>query len=250
MKIISWNIRGARKKTANDYLWSLVRRFNVEVILLLETHLVEEEAENYLKWRKRVWDGEAVYSNGRSGGMILLWKKDAIKGKVVFKDSQSINCIFEKDCGKCFLFTGIYASTNIKMRGCLCKRFSELQVPEIPWLITGDMNCITKAEENKGRRAFVENTSLADFRNLVDGMGLFEADHKGPHFTWSNKRVGGEKVLARLDRTYYNAAWLDWDLNIMVEHMNMVDSSHRPVMIKMCKWYQKQKTKNKERIYV
>ncbi|WOL08081.1 hypothetical protein Cni_G16833 [Canna indica] len=191
----------------------------------------EEEAEIFLKKKERDWEGTAVSSTCRSGGLLLMWKKNEIKGKVIQQDKQIINCVMELQNGKCFLLSGIYASVNRKRRNDLWKRLSELNVTDIPWIVTADMNCVYNAGEKRGGNSFTENTSVTGFRSFMEKSGLIDGSFSGPCYTWSNKRRGNKKTMARLDKTLFNEIWMEWRIEIKVEHMRMLDSDHRPMLI-------------------
>lgn len=42
--------------------------------------------------------------------------------------------------------------------------------------------------------------SMLDFNAFTSASGLLDARYRGSNFTWSNKRVGGASIKARLDR--------------------------------------------------
>ncbi|WOL13849.1 ribonuclease H protein [Canna indica] len=106
----------------------------------------------------------------------------------------------------------------------------ELNISELPWMLVGDINYIVDAMEKRGGKPFKESTAVVDFKEFIGNCGLIDARFKGPLFTWSNKRKEGERIAARLDRDLYNVNWLDWNLDISVEHLNMLDSDHRPLL--------------------
>ncbi|WOK93144.1 hypothetical protein Cni_G01837 [Canna indica] len=164
-------------------------------------------------------------------GIMLLWRKEKVKVSLVFKDEQSVNAVVELSNSKYCLISAIYASTDIKRRGYLWKRLSELELSNIPWLIAGDMNCIVKASEKRGGRPFQLKKSNWDFIEFMNKAGLQDASYVGPRFTWSNKRQGDKRIMARLDRVLYNIKWVEWNFNIRVEHMQMMDSDHRSMLV-------------------
>ncbi|WOL13587.1 hypothetical protein Cni_G22357 [Canna indica] len=220
IRVLSWNIRGALRKEAIDYLWFLVKNNNINIVFLLETHLMEEEAKVFKKERSRQWDGIAVASNGRAGGMILLWAKKKWKISLIHKDSQSINVLVQISNEKIFLLTGVYA----RIRSCLWKMLGELKITDIPWIVLGDMNVITDANEKRGGRAFhvsraVEDQFVEEFTEFTNEAKLINVGYKGAKFTWTNNRKGQEKVMTRLDKVLFNSEWFDWDMEINVEHL-------------------------------
>ena len=75
MKILGYNSRGLQKATAVRALLNLVKRCSPDMIFLSETHLDEWAAE-VLRRRVKMDYKEVVQSEGCSGGLLLLWKKD------------------------------------------------------------------------------------------------------------------------------------------------------------------------------
>ncbi|WOK97008.1 hypothetical protein Cni_G05716 [Canna indica] len=195
------------------------------------------------------WDGEAVVSIGKAGGIMLLWRKITISGKVIFKDCQSINYLFEIDSNRTFLLSCLYASNNIKERKALWELLGELDINGISWLIVGDMNCILMREEKRGGRPFIINQSVSDFSHFVNGTGLIDAGFVGPAFTWTNKRENSRKISAMLDRVLYDAKWLEWRYEMKVEHKGMIDSDHRLFLIK-CEAGLLKKKKRKDKNFI
>ncbi|WOK96359.1 hypothetical protein Cni_G05066 [Canna indica] len=136
MKMLAWNIWGADKREAKEYLWSLVKIHKIDIIFLAGTHMLEDENKLFLRKMRRNWDGEFVNSMGRGGGMMMFWKKENVNLIIVHKDDQSINALVNMKKGKHCLVSEIYASTDERRRA-LWKRLSQLEIPDIPWIVGG-----------------------------------------------------------------------------------------------------------------
>ncbi|WOL20249.1 hypothetical protein Cni_G29053 [Canna indica] len=80
---------------------------------------------------------------------------------------------------------------------------------------------------------------------MTGNCGLIDVGFKGPMFIWSNKRKEGNKIVVRLDRVLYNMKWLYWNIDINVEHLNMVNSDHRPLLIKCIRSRDAREKRNK-----
>ena len=72
MKILGYNCRGLKKATAIRALLKLVKRSDPDMIFLSETHLEEWPAE-CLRRKIGMDFKEVVGSDGKSGGLLLLW---------------------------------------------------------------------------------------------------------------------------------------------------------------------------------
>ncbi|WOL20090.1 hypothetical protein Cni_G28892 [Canna indica] len=88
------------------------------------------------------------------------------------------------------------------------------------------------------------NQATTYLKALIDKKGLVDAGFNGPRFTWSNKRKGDELILARLDRILYNVKWLEWKVNFVVDHLNMIDSDHKPLMINIVRESRRKKMRS------
>ncbi|WOL13253.1 hypothetical protein Cni_G22022 [Canna indica] len=246
MKIVSWNIMGLGKKEASNYLWTVVNLQKVDIILIQETHFEKEDADLFLQRISRNWEGTSTESFGKAGGIMVMWRKETIRGNMIYKDNQFITCIFEIDKGNVFLLTCVYASNCIRRRNKLWNMLSEANDTNMPWLLAGDMNCILKKEEKRGGRPFVMNQAVADFSNFINNAGLLDARFNGPIYTWTNKRKGEKKICARLDRVLFGTKWLEWGYDFKVEHMGMMNSDHRLLLIKSsCENFKNKSKKNR-----
>ncbi|WOK98537.1 hypothetical protein Cni_G07249 [Canna indica] len=114
MKILFWNIRGAQKKGVLATLWYMVGNHKFDMVILQETHLLQEEAIAFLSKFKRQWEGVFVSNEGRYGGLIIFWRKNNFEVRCIYKNDQCINCLAKQGNGFPFLISGIYASTNYK----------------------------------------------------------------------------------------------------------------------------------------
>jgi exonuclease III len=77
MKILAWNYHGLASARVVRALLKIQKREKPDVFFLSKTHLGKEKAEN-LK-RRLGCDHFIIYeSDGRSGGLLMLWKKEIV----------------------------------------------------------------------------------------------------------------------------------------------------------------------------
>jgi len=77
MKIMAWNCQGLASARAVRALLEIQKRERPDVFFLSETHLGKAKAE-ILK-RKLGCDHFIIHeSDGRSGGLLMLWRKDIV----------------------------------------------------------------------------------------------------------------------------------------------------------------------------
>ena len=75
MKILSWNCRGLASAQAVRALVDIQKHEKPDVLFLSETHLGKVKAEEL---RRRLGCDHYIIheSDGRSGGLLLLWRND------------------------------------------------------------------------------------------------------------------------------------------------------------------------------
>ena len=73
MKIITWNIRGMNSIHKLDIDRKFVREQKLDFLLLQETKMSKEKAEQIKKFKN--YSINASSSEGASGGTLMLWKK-------------------------------------------------------------------------------------------------------------------------------------------------------------------------------
>jgi exonuclease III len=74
MKILSLNCRGCGSLLAVRELHQLIENLGAEVVFLMETKMVKEKAQR-LKLSLVFPNSQVVESEGRSGGLVLSWKR-------------------------------------------------------------------------------------------------------------------------------------------------------------------------------
>ena len=108
MRILAWNCCGLASARAVRALLEIQKRENLDVIFLSESHLGKVKAE---KLRRRVgFDHLLLHeSDGRSGGLLLMWKKET---KIVANDISRffIDVMVEDEVSR--RLTGFYGEPN------------------------------------------------------------------------------------------------------------------------------------------
>ena len=104
MKILAWNCRGLVSARAVHVLLEIHKRERPDVFFLSETNLGKAKAE--VEKRKLNYDHYTIHeSDGRSGGLLLLWRKDLI---IQVQDISEYFIDMVINDGKEWRFTGIY----------------------------------------------------------------------------------------------------------------------------------------------
>lgn len=206
MSLIGFNCRGLGNTAAVNSLRNLIRREAPSLIFLSETKL---SCGEMMKVKAKVsgYNGLAVDSCGRSGGVALLWREDI----VVELRSMSIHHVdvWVRDGlgGKEWRFTGFYGWPEVQKRHLSWKLLEELagQV-DGPWICMGDFNEIMYSCEKKGGRDRAV-WQMSQFREAVANCRLHDLPFSGYEFTYDNGQGGDDNVQCRLDRALVNDEW-------------------------------------------
>ena len=113
----------------------------------METKLSESELEK-VKWKLGYRHGFGVNSDGRKGGLGILWGTEAdiyIQGY----NRNLIDCVIkEVDEERTWRFTLFYRDPMIANRHVTWELLKGLcQDPDVPWVIGGDFNEVVSNEE-------------------------------------------------------------------------------------------------------
>ncbi|XP_021309167.1 uncharacterized protein LOC110432706 [Sorghum bicolor] len=222
MKILAWNCRGLASHRAVRVLLEVQRRENLDVLFLSKTHLSKAKAEN-LK-RKVGCEKFAIHeSDGRSGGLLMLWKKEVVVRPVNISQYY-IDVVMGE--GEEWHLTGIYGDPYHKEQTWEALRELKDSMSTLPWLTMGDLNEIWYHHEKEGGRARSQR-QLQDFQDALDDCGLSDMGYSGDIFTWHRGRI-----RERLDRGVINDQWRDMFPNAKIVNGEYLKSDHRPLSVR------------------
>ncbi|XP_020684616.2 uncharacterized protein LOC110101166 [Dendrobium catenatum] len=160
------------------------------------------------------WDYCYHPSNGFSGGILVLWRRNI--SKFIKIDSSNQFLIGDLDIinkGTWRIGT-IYGSKDVYNRRSLWNGLEPFITNELPKLIGGDFNCLLSKEDKKG----------------------------GRRLTWSNNKKGADRIMERLDRILVNSIAVNYNQQLVVKHLSRVASDHFPLILKI--FYQSSKGLN------
>lgn len=105
------------------------------------------------------------------------------------------------------MFLPIYASPNPALKFIMWHELLEVSsVPELPWLVAGDMNDMASSFEKWSGRDFNHHRAAVFNKRAID-CHLMDFGFKGPSYTWVGKRQGCSVVKERLDRALTSEEW-------------------------------------------
>ncbi|CAM8896820.1 unnamed protein product [Rhodiola kirilowii] len=227
MSIISWNCRGVGGPRAVRSLCDVVNSYRPSILGLIETKKADGDWE-LLRYKLGFRGCFSVSSQGRSGGLALLWGEDF---DVTLVNYSSNHIDVEVKGTSTFYLSLFYGEPRTQDRihsWSLLRRLRRDQV--IPWVVIGDFNEIAYSREYAGRRTR-QPWQMRQFRRCLEDCGLMDLGYKGDTFTFSNKRRGELEVKARLDRVVANQGWRDSFPHALVKHGFANSSDHIPIIL-------------------
>ncbi|KAF5463276.1 hypothetical protein F2P56_019199 [Juglans regia] len=233
MKICSWNARGLGNPRGIRTLCDLIQRELPDVLFLQETRLSTREVES-CKYKLGFQNCLAISSDGRKGGIALLWDVE-IDLSVINYSSNHVDAVI-KDLrlrkGHWFL-TALYGFPETHLRHQSWSLLKSLcRAPDEPWLVLGDFNELLSAHEKSGGNPRPEK-QLSAFREVVDVCRLRDLGFSGPMLTWSNRRAGDKCIRERLDHCLVNSMWWACFPNARVTHGVVAYSDHLPIWLNL-----------------
>lgn len=92
----------------------------------------------------------------------------------------------------------------------------------------GFINVLTSQDRIGGN--FMKEVEYKDLNDMMQNVGLFEANMKGGHFTWSNKYTN-KVVYYRIDRVIGSVEWFQKFNESIIEILPPHISEHSPLKI-------------------
>ncbi|GMI72472.1 hypothetical protein HRI_000916500 [Hibiscus trionum] len=209
LSILSWNIRGVRRKEKIRAVRKVIKKNKPKIIFLQETKLESISA----KLVKAIWNDGVVKSAfspalGSAGGLLCLWDSNFFHVTDCIVHQRFIALIgnMGSNLFSCGLLNVYGPSVDAEKSEFLSDILQFLENRNLPWCIGGDWNVFLDPAEKLG---FSLNTTLIDlFRNFVHDAELIDLPLQGGKFTWSNNR--DPPTFVRLDRFLVSS---DFSLN-------------------------------------
>lgn len=229
--ILIWNCRGARKKTTGNYLRHLVTDHEVEFIGLVETKVEIFSRLDIDKLVGRHWEFIQQPANGKSGGILLLWKSNSMSFSVLSQMEQCIIGLLTNSNGASWGIATVYGHKDPYQRRLLWNLIEVHITAATPWVVGGDFNCILSQDEKKGGKPFSNSRGALEFYEFMHSNDLHDLNCSGPKFTWTNNKQGNSKIWVRLDRMLLNSAATNIFPLARTKHLNRIASDHCPLLL-------------------
>lgn len=104
-----------------------------------------------------------------------------------------------------FVLTMVYGSNDI---GSRCQLWEDLLRGKttLPWIVTGDFNCICSSSEKQGSPS-LNHSAMDDFNDFINDASLLEMTTTGLDFTLCNMNQS-RPIKCHLDRTLISTSYL------------------------------------------
>jgi hypothetical protein len=140
-------------------------------------------------------------SGGRSGGVMLLWKKE-VTVQQLFSAPKYIDVKIIGTNGVQWRLTRMYGKPRWQDKYMTWDKIRELNGQhDMPWAIIGDLNEILYSHEKDGRNPRPAGYMEA-FRDVLTDCNLQDLGFTGDPFTWKRGWM-----RERLDRALVNHSW-------------------------------------------
>lgn len=231
MKALFWNCRGIGKKVASDRVRYLREVNNLSLIILMESHLNRRRSRNFIRRFGRDWSGNFFPGNGRSGGLMVLWRHTLFTCSLIYAANSIMHFLVADSAHHIWLLSAVYGSCSSLARNSLWQALSKLSIGSLPWLIVGDFNCTLSPQDKRGGVQFSDSNSTREFQSFLFSQGLIDLGFSGSKFTWCNNRPFADRVWVRLDRAFSNHEFVNCFPNFSVFHLTRTGSDHAPLLL-------------------
>lgn len=185
--------------------------------------------------------GLFVSSNGMSGGLALMWKKD-MKVEVQTFSPTHIDALVDggTEYGW-WRVTGFYGNPEMAKRPEAWAKLKQLSTTStLPWIVIGNFNEIIGMSEGGSARP---RQQMSNFVNTINYYGLRDTGFVGPKYTWWYVRRDGEQIWEQLDRALATTEWLTLFPEAKLHHLTSSVSNHSPLLLKL---FQKRRRRPKK----
>lgn len=214
MIIGSFNIRGGVSSALKRRrISSIIMKGKADLFLIQETkvsNMSDMVANSF--WRSSEIGFSFSNLEGRSGGLITLWKKDNMTVISSFKGVGflGIKVIWKEDV---YYIVNVYSSCDFIKKKQLWDDLLELKkfYRNGEWIMGGDFNAIKNDRERKGRAVTINNKEADLFAEFILKSDMVDVPCKGKIFSWY---IGDGNSKSRIDRFLLSRIVVNrWDVN-------------------------------------
>ncbi|XP_021750305.1 uncharacterized protein LOC110715993 [Chenopodium quinoa] len=122
----------------------------------------------------------------------------------------------------------LYGASKVEDRASVWEEISTLiaTIPNV--LVMGDINQLEYYSDKLGGASLIKGLDV--FLDWRFQTNLLEVPFSGPRYTWSNKRLGVDLIMERLDRAYSSSQWFNDFPDGRVVHEPITVSDHAAII--------------------
>ncbi|XP_073001449.1 uncharacterized protein [Typha latifolia] len=203
----------------------------MDMLALLETHTSWDEAEQVTKTLGHCWAWFAIPAQGRSGGILVLWKKDLGWVDVAAISRYAAHLTVTLRTGQTWIWIMVYASTHLDAQKELWEELLSMASIATPWVLTGDFNVFLSPQEKRCSGGVELGPKCKAFAKFVDDAGLCDLGYEGIPYTWCNNQTGERRMWICLDRALGNTEWVSANPACKVQHLDKAASDHASLLL-------------------
>ena len=230
MKIICWNVRGAKKAQVLEEVKFLKRIHKPDILFLIETLTNDSNSHNIIR-RMGFRQFDYVPPSNHSGGLWVLWNNERLHAAVLSKEPRAIHLlVHDPNCNKNCIVSGVYGPAKETDKDAFWDHLINLNsVFDLPWLIIGDFNELESANEKRGGRP-VSLRRIGRLPQFLRASQCESVSVQGYPFSWK-QRIHGTWIYERLDRGLARSDFRTLYPNIGVRHGAFTFSDHCPIIL-------------------
>ncbi|XP_020693555.1 uncharacterized protein LOC110107610 [Dendrobium catenatum] len=219
----SWNIRGFNNASKVMSCKSLVNKFTLDLLFILEAKISATAVmDDWFFNSHMVFPIEGSYNNFSYSAPSHIWVKwnaQKVNFRPLFTSSQVIHGVIQAENMDICCISVIYASNSIVERQLLCNTITSLV-----------SNTTLPFFTDKAVGLPLSHSKLGELNNFVYNSGIFELASVGHYFTWFNHRLD-DPIHIKLDRAFINEAWLSSFPNSFYIVSDPDISDHCPIIL-------------------
>ncbi|KAL5561445.1 hypothetical protein UlMin_031192 [Ulmus minor] len=166
---------------------------------------------------------------GLAGGFCVAWQAN-VDMEPITLNKHIISMLVFSTPGQPWLLSAIYGPCSFSAKRIFWDSLSS-EADRFPgaWLLIGDFNGICSTSDRSSNRGVDRGSRL--MIEAIDNLGMISIPSSGFYFTWSNRRIGRNRVNSRLDRGMANEEWWDLFPNASIELLPQTSSDHNPQVL-------------------
>ncbi|KAK8370228.1 hypothetical protein V6Z12_A01G163600 [Gossypium hirsutum] len=182
MKFLCWNCRGLGNIATVREQKQLLATYKPDIVFLSETKMSAKEFSR-VQNRCRMQSGLAVNSEGRSGGLALIWE-EGIDVTIQSLSKHHINSMVRLKNHNNILVTGFYGHANPNLRSNSWEMLERVGgLVREDWVVGGDFNAILNEAEKDGGQKRVR-AHMEKFKDVLGNLALVDIKPIRGWFTW------------------------------------------------------------------